>query len=184
MKVFILCAVVFLSSSCAYHLGNASRSLPGGYRQVAIPVFKNKSQENGIEVAFTNNLISEFQRSKVARVVSKNEADIMLQGTVDRVDYIAGGATTTGDFLPQKTVLATEYRIVISVTIRAIRLIDGAELWRGSFPGEVTYSAPLVTLPGVNSVNPLYNLSARRQNIESKSIDMMAEAHDRVTENF
>lgn len=184
MKVFVLCAAGFLLNSCAYHLGNASRSLPGGYKQVAIPVFKNKSQENGIEVAFTNNLIAEFQRSKIARVVSKNEADIMLEGTIDNVAYGAGGATTSGDFLPKGTVLATEYRITISVTVRAIRLIDGAELWSGTFPGETTYSAPLVTLPGVNSVNPLYNLSARRQNIESKSIDMMAEAHDRVTENF
>lgn len=175
--------LVFLAG-CAYQLGSTRRSLPGGYKQVSIPVFKNKSQEAGIEVAFTNNLIQEFQRSRVARVVEKRESDILLEGSIDSVIYVTASTSDTGDFLPKGTVIATEYRILIGVTVRAVRQIDGAELWRGFFAGETTYSAPQVTLAGVNSVNPLYNLSARRQNIENKSIDMMSEAHDRITENF
>jgi TolB-like protein len=184
IKVLVLCCALLLENGCAYHLGSVHRSLPGSYKQVSIPVFKNKSQEVGIEVPFTNNLILEFQRSRVARVVEKKDSDIMLEGTIDNVTYVTGGTSTTGDFLAKGAVIATEYRILIGVTVRAIRQIDGAELWRGSFSGETTYSAPQVTLAGVNSVNPLYNLSARRQNIESKSVDMMSEAHDRITENF
>ncbi|MNY58066.1 hypothetical protein D3C86_1943590 [compost metagenome] len=68
--------------------------------------------------------------------------------------------------------------------MKLVRQADGTELWSGSFSGERTYVAPQVTLAGVNSVNPLYNLSARRQNIDIMANDIMTEAHDRITENF
>lgn len=42
---------MLLLASCAYRLGSPDRGLPGGYRQVYIPMFKNMSQEPGIEVA-------------------------------------------------------------------------------------------------------------------------------------
>jgi hypothetical protein len=70
------------------------------------------------------------------------------------------------------------------VTVKVVRQADGTELWAGSFSGERTYAAPQVTLAGVNSVDPLYNLSARRQNIDLMANDLMLEAHDRITENF
>jgi hypothetical protein len=114
-------------------------------------------------------------------------ADAKIVGQIESVQYLPGGKKTYGDtpgYLPLGTVLATEYRILVTATVRVVRLADNTEVWSGSFNGERTYSAPAVTLAGVNSVNPLYNLSARRQNIDSVANDMMAEAHDRITENF
>jgi hypothetical protein len=195
MKVLILkkfLSLVFLAlffSSCAsYRLSTTERSIPGGYKQVSIPIFKNKTQETGIEVAFTNSFNKEFQRSKVAHIVDNNLSEVKLEGIIESVEYQSGARKTSGDasapFLPSGTVLATEYRILVKVTLRAIRQSDGVEIWQGSFAGERTYAAPQVTLAGVNSVNPLYNLSARRQNIDTMANDMMAEAHDRITENF
>jgi hypothetical protein len=57
------CIYLGLLTGCAYRFGNVSRSLPGGYKYISIPVFKNKTQETGIEVGFTNALIQEFDRS-------------------------------------------------------------------------------------------------------------------------
>jgi hypothetical protein len=189
LKGFLLLSVSFsLLSGCAYRLGTASRSIPGGYKQISVPVFKNRTQETGIEVAFTNSMIMEFQRSHIARVVDNALSEVAVVGSIDTVQYLPGAKRTSGDssapYLPNGTVIASEYRILMSVTVRLVRQADGTELWSGSFTGERTYQAPQVTLAGVNSVNPLYNLSARRQNIDVMATDIMAEAHDRITENF
>lgn len=166
----------------------SSRSLPGGYKYLSIPVFKNKTQETGIEVGFSNSLIQEFERSQVGKVTSENLSDVKIVGVVESVQYLPGAKAVSGDtnapYLPEGTVLATDYRILVVASVQIIRQADNTQIWSGSFSGERTYVSPRVTLAGVNSVNPLYNLSARRQNIESVANDMMAEAHDRITENF
>lgn len=178
---------VFLSG-CAYHLGVASRTIPGGYKQISVPIFKNKTQEPGLEVGFTNALIHEFQRSRVARVVDNSLSEVAVIGQIDSVQYLPGAKRVSGDsaaqYLPEGSVIASEYRILLSVTVKVVRQADGTELWSGAFTGERTYAAPQVTLAGVNSVDPLYNLSARRQNIDLMANDLMLEAHDRITENF
>lgn len=175
-------------SGCAYRLGAANRSIPGGYKQISVPIFKNKTQETGIEVSFTNAMIQEFERSRVARVVDNALSEVAVLGTIDSVQYYPGAKRLSGDsatpLLPKGSALASEYRILLVVTVRVIRQADGTELWKGSFNGERTYQAPQVTLAGVNSVNPLYNLSARRQNIDLMASDLMLEAHGRITENF
>lgn len=188
-RLAVLVMMPLLLGACAsYHLGSVGRSIPGGYKQISVPIFKNKTQETGIEMAFTNSLLQEFQRSKIVKVVDKNLSEVLIEGKIDSVEYQPAARKTSGDasapFLPNGTVIATEYRILVWATVRIIRQADGLELWSGRFSGERTYSAPQVTLAGVNSVNPLYNLSARRQNIDVMASDMMAEAHDRMTENF
>ncbi|MNK26246.1 hypothetical protein D3C87_445780 [compost metagenome] len=175
-------------SGCAYHLGSAGRTIPGGYKQISVPVFKNRTQEVGIEMSLTNAMIQEFQRSRIARVVDNSLSEVAVIGQIDSIQYLPGAKRTAGDaaapFLPMGTVIASEYRILMAVTVKLVRQADGTELWSGSFSGERTYVAPQVTLAGVNSVNPLYNLSARRQNIDIMANDIMTEAHDRITENF
>lgn len=179
--------LLLLSSGCAYKLGHGARTLPGGYRQMSIPMFKNRSQETGIEVAFTDAVQAEFIRSKVARVVEDPLAEVRLEGEIVSVSYspeakVESGAQ--GAYLPTGTVIASQYHIAAVVEVRLIRRSDGERLWQGRFDGQQTYSAPQVTLSGVNSVDPLYNLSARRQNIQLMANDMMVEAHNRITENF
>lgn len=173
---------------CAYQLGSVNRSIPGGFKKVSIPVFKNKTQEVGIEVAFTNALIQEFQRSRVAHIVDKSISEVAVVGSIENIQYLPGAKRLSGDsatpYLPSGTALASEYRILLTVTVQVIKQADGVELWKSTFKGERTYQAPQVTLAGVNSVNPLYNLSARRQNIDLMASDIMLEVHDRITENF
>lgn len=185
--LFVILVALFLPA-CAYRLGGPPRALPGGYRQVYIPIFKNLTQEPGIEVGFTNSLIQEFERSRSARVVSPQYAEAQVEGEITSVQYIMGGSNEgrpDGPLpLPTGSVLAAEYRILLNVRVTLRRKSDNAQLWQGSFQGERTYVAPQVTQAGINTVNPLYNLSARRQNIDSMAVDLMAEAHDRMSENF
>jgi hypothetical protein len=169
-------------TGCAYRWGTPSRTLPGGHKTVSIPVFKNMTMEPGIEISFTNSLRQEFERSKIARLTAHSEAEAELEGRISSLQYLPGGPKESG--MPTGAVLASQYRILIEVEIVLKAIVSGKVLWSGKFSGERTYIAPQVTTAGVNSVNPLYNLSARRQNIDVLATTLMNEAHDRVTENF
>lgn len=182
--LFGLCPVLFLGA-CAYTWGPAPRSLAGGHRKVAIPIFKNKTMEPGIEVAMTNSLIQEFNRSKEIRIGDENSTDAVILGEITSLKNEPAGAKTAADSnLPTGAVSATNYNTIINVRVRYIRKSDGFEYWKSDFRLERVYQAPQVTLSGVNSVNPIYNLSARRQNIDSLSADLMSEVYDRLTESF
>jgi hypothetical protein len=171
-------------TGCAYRQGTPDRSMPGGYRWVKVPIFKNYTQEPGIELSFTNALIEEVQRSRVAQVVE--DSDISIEGVIEDVNYRLGGKRTSSDYalLPEGAVQATEYRILILARISVIRGSDQKVLWTGQFNGERTYTAPQIASAVVNTANPLYNLSARRLNIKEVASDIATEAFDRMTENF
>ncbi len=160
--------------------------MPGGFTKVAVPVFKNRSQEPIIETYFTNAMLSEFQKAKIVDVVPQNLAEVVVEGEISQLKYQGQGFLKAGDLsnLPRETDLATEYVILLECQIKVRRAHDGYVLWQNRFRGEKTYSAPKITTPGLNSANPLYNISARRQNIESMAQDLMAEAYARMTENF
>lgn len=178
---------VALSSSCAYKFKATQRQLPGGYQSVAVPIFKNKTHETGIEVAFTNALIQQFHKSQTVHVAEANLADLKAIGIIEQVSYEPQGKKQNGDsgvYLPKGTALASGYRVVVTVLVQLVRQSDQQVLWSSSIHGESSYSAPLVTLATVNTVNPLYNLSARRQTVDALAQDLMTEAHNLMTESF
>src|SRR5262245_23757519 len=71
-----------------YQFGNAGRALPGGYDRVAVPVFANKSKDVGIETYFTDALRTQFERSRLAKVTSAADAQMVLEGTIKSVQYL------------------------------------------------------------------------------------------------
>lgn len=173
-------------TGCSYKFGLADRGLPGGYSQVAIPVFKNMSSDVGIEVPFTNAMIRRFARSQVATVTGKESSPLILEGTIDKIETASGPAVTNSDLksLPEGAVLTTEYRLKIYASVLLKRKSDDKIIWQGSFSNERVYAAPRVGREVLNSANATYNQSARMQTITVLADEMMAEAHDRMTENF
>lgn len=190
MYPFLISALIFITSAtgCAYRFGLSDRALPGGYTQVAIPVFKNNSQEVGIEMDFTNSLIRRFSRSRVAKVTDKESSPLVLVGTIENVDTINGPAVTKDvkqlETLPEQAVLITEYRLVVKTHLMLKRKSDDKIMWQGTFSNEKVYNPPRIGEDLVNSANATYNTSARRETIARLAEEMMAEAHDRMTENF
>ncbi len=188
-SAFFLC-VCLLVSSCAYKFGYVQRDLPGGYKQVSIPVFKNKTPQVAVEAYFTNELINQFSRSQVAEVVDTAQAPVTIEGVIKEINYtgqhqvkcVAGEPCEVN--IPENSVLSTEYRVNVDVDIILRRNSDQKVLWTGPFHSEGVYSAPQLALPVINSANPLYNNAARKDILERLAKDMMAEAHDRMTENF
>jgi len=175
-------------TSCGYQIGNVRREVPENLKKIAVPVFANHTDEMGVESYFTSSLIKEIERTHLAAVTSKDEAEGYIEGTVTNIHYALGPQVDRGlsefNSLPEGSALAREYRVVVYMGIRLIRKADNKVLWEGSFSGEQSFPAPVVTAPILNTVNPLYTHSARHQAIQTLSQDLMAEAFDRMTENF
>ena len=208
---FIATFVILLMLGCgSYELGHGKRAVPGGYDKIAVPMFKNRTPEVGIEAYFTQNLRSEFERSRLAKVVGKNEAQVILEGVISKVSYTPAAQTSNAKYdlqapspipypnhpeitspLPDNTILNTQYATSLVVDIIARKVSDNSVLWRGSFTGQRQYLAPLLGTPrlasgapALNTSSPLYNQSSRTDVISRMAKEMMSEAHDRLTENF
>lgn len=176
------------SAGCAYRFGMSERSLPGGYTQVAIPMFKNNSTDVAIESLFTNALVRRFSRSQVARVTDKDSSPLILTGTILKVQTEHGPAVTNASAqlptLPKNAVLTTQYRLIATVQMILTRKSDEKILWQGVFKNERVYFPPRIGTEVVNSANATYNQSARMESFRVMADEMMTEAHDRMTENF
>jgi hypothetical protein len=187
-RALIFFSIPFVLLACAYHIGDRGRALPGGYDQIAIPVFSNKSDEVSIETYFTNALRREFERSKVARVTSKDEAPVTLEGEITKVQVIpsaqALAGQNLGNSLPGNTVLNTEYRVLLTAHLRLRRHSDQKIVWEQEFNREHVYDGPQIGADFINSANALYEQSSRLQTISQLADEMMEEAHDCLTENF
>jgi hypothetical protein len=185
--IFVLILFCLLAPACAYHPGFGDRQIPGGYRSIAVPVFKNNTHEAGVEVFFTNAFIREMQRSKIGLLSDRNSAQVTVEGVVDGISYVPHGvveAGVTNSKLPSGTALNQTYGVVAASTLRLRRNSDQKILWEGSFSKESSYDTPRIGIEPLTGANALYNHSARYQNIEMLAADMMTEAHDRLTENF
>jgi hypothetical protein len=184
----LLGTVICFSMGCAYRLGSPERTLPGGHRAVKIPIFKNLTQEPGIEVDFTNSIINEFLRSKIVKVTDSDDAKIFIEGIINSVSYTSGDIDkhSTNDLhdLPSGSVLSTSYNVTVVATLNIKRRSDLSVLWSGQFTGQRSYVAPKITAAVLNTANPLYNQSAHRNTIQEIANVIMAEAHDSMTENF
>ncbi len=150
---------------------------------MAVPIFRNQTHEAGIEVAFTNSMVRELERSRTVKVVSKERAQAELVGEIMDVVYESTGTSPSRD-LPTGSSLSVGYRVYLTVRLRLRDLSTGKNLWSGQFLGERSYKGPGLTIEGLNSSNALYNQSARQQTIEALSQDLMFQAHTQLTENF
>ncbi len=186
-------------TACSYKLGVKDRRFPGGYEFVSVPVFKNRTQETGVEVYFTNGLIEELERSRLVIITSSEKAQVVLEGTITSIAYDESNQTANsnsntnpnlpgsynpGAFLPLNTTLSTEYYITVKVLLAARRTSDQKVIWKSKFESRRPYEAPQLGAVSVNASDATYNASAHYINIQDMAVDMMSEAHDRLTENF
>ncbi len=171
--------------SCAYDLGYRSKNLPGGHKVIHIPMFSNETMSVGLETYFTNELKRQFYRSKVAKV--SDQAPVKIIGKIRRI-YIdqTEARASREDFenLPANTVLTTSYNMTIDVKVQMLRRSDQKVIWQSEFTDFLPYSGAQLKLEGINSSNTIYNQSAINNNIQKLAAIIMAEAFNRLTENF
>lgn len=113
----VLAAV--LLAGCGY---STRGSLPDHIKTVAVPIFKNRTLEPGVESAITSGVVNAFSSGGRVKVVPVEEADAILQGEV--VGYSLDGLS----FDTNANVRAYRLRLVLNVEFRDVR--KSAMLWR------------------------------------------------------
>jgi outer membrane lipopolysaccharide assembly protein LptE/RlpB len=113
----ILAAVVL--AGCGY---GTRGSLPDHIKTVAVPIFKNRTLEPGVESAITSGVVNAFSSGGRVKVVPIDQADAILQEEV--VAYSLDGLA----FDQTANVRAYRLRLVLNVEFRDVR--KSAMLWR------------------------------------------------------
>ncbi len=179
-------------ASCGYNWGPGKRSLPGGYKNVFIEIFKNSTNELGAEFSFTQALKKEMERSGFVNVTQKEKAELIITGHIINITNLDSGSQPTffqvnyetRQALPYKAPMFTIYKMQVNTNIKVIQASDKKVLWQTMIRGEKTYRGSQLNRQGVRSSNILYNESRRKQTMRKIAQDMMEEAFDLLVENF
>jgi outer membrane lipopolysaccharide assembly protein LptE/RlpB len=114
-----LALAALLLAGCGY---STRGSLPDHIKTVAVPIFKNRTLEPGVESAITSGVVNAISSGGRVKVVPVDEADAILQGEV--VGYSLDGLS----FDTNANVRAYRLRLVLNVEFRDVR--RSAMLWR------------------------------------------------------
>ncbi|MBI1883068.1 MAG: LptE family protein [Chlamydiae bacterium] len=125
----LLLALAF--SGCGYRVGSI---LPTHTKAIAVPTFQNKTQEPGVEMGITNQIINQFQIDGTLQVVEEEDADLKLDGAI--IEYRREPLRFAGQDFKQ----VTEYRLRLITHLTLIDLKTGEPLWKDRVvEGETTY---------------------------------------------
>jgi len=80
MVLLILCMMPLMA--CGYRMVGKETHVPPGLNSVAVPTFKNRTYEPGIEVPFTQAFLNEFILDRRVKVVDRAQADSVLEGLI------------------------------------------------------------------------------------------------------
>jgi hypothetical protein len=112
-------ALAVLASSCGYTLGG---NLPPHVKTVAVPIFRNRTQEPAIENVITSAVVNAFVSGGRLKVVSVDQADSLLEGE------ITGYAVDSIAFDPSINAQVFRVRVTLNVQFRDLR--NNTMLWR------------------------------------------------------
>lgn len=182
-KLLMSYIAIVILASCGYQWGNRNETLPGKYREIAVPMFKNKTGEVGGEVYFTNAMIEEIARSS-NKVTSSDRAEIVLEGELSRIEVTGEGLANVPALQLAMVELVSSYKMLVEVHIRVRKKSDQSLLFNERFIGERTFASAQIGDPRFNSANPNYNQSALHENLKIVSTDLMMKAYNLMTESF
>lgn len=127
----LLPLVILTMTGCAgYQLGGAKPAHLAGIARIAVPTFENLTLEPRLGSLTTNAVIKQIQADGSYQVVSRDQADAVLEAQVADVDRSQFRAV-------RNNVLRTSQLLVrLRVNYKLVSQADGAILHRGQVWGE------------------------------------------------
>ncbi|MCP4716628.1 MAG: LptE family protein, partial [Deltaproteobacteria bacterium] len=157
-----------LCSGCGYRLATPDGPLLDTVSTIAVPYFKNKTFEPGAEALFTAAFVNEFIESRRIGVVSAQEADAVLRGTIVKLvdDAIAYNSDDK----------AQHYRVhvILDVTVEDRR--SGKMLWQRK---GLQHSEEFPV-----SGNIVFSEAAKREALKTLADDLAERVHDSIMHGF
>jgi Lipopolysaccharide-assembly len=112
-------ALAVFAGGCGYSLGG---NLPPNVKTVAVPIFRNLTQQPAIENVITSGVVNAFASGGRLKVVPAEQADSLLEGEITgyNVDSIAFDASIN----------AQVFRLQVTLNVHFRDLRSNATLWR------------------------------------------------------
>lgn len=129
-NAFIISACL-LWMGCAYRLGPSSGVEPGS-RSLAVMPFENQTLEPRVTESISTALRQQLQQEGTFRLARHTEADVIVSGTVHRLDR------HEESFLPQDVRVLRDYRLEIVAHVTAIERGTGRKLLDRDVDGHTT----------------------------------------------
>jgi outer membrane lipopolysaccharide assembly protein LptE/RlpB len=117
----LLVLVFLLCSSCGVY-STTPGSLPGHIKTISIPTFENLTNEVNLEQEVSHAVVDRFVADNNLRVVNEAEADAVLTGAVIGYKNAIFGFTAN--------VVAEEYRVSVTVSVKLFDKVKNREIWR------------------------------------------------------
>jgi len=115
----ILCAFALLFLGCGIY--SFSGSLPPHLNTVAVPLFDNKTAEFGIAEEITDTVIDEFNRDGSLKISDRSGADVLLEGSIIRIDDRAGAFTRQEE--------VQDLKIYLTVKVKCTDQVKRQTMW-------------------------------------------------------
>jgi hypothetical protein len=132
IKLPLIVLTALLIGGCGY---STKGNLPGHIKSVAVPTFKNKTQEPGVESTVTAAVVNAFTTSGKLRVVTVDRADSVLDGEVVGYDL----QTVSVD----NRINVRQYRLVVTVNLQFRDVRQGEMLFRqDNFQERADFAVP------------------------------------------
>lgn len=199
---FIVLSLFFLLTSCGYNFqrSNSATLQSKGIRKIYVAPLANESFKAGIENVVYNEIIQVIASHRAVSLVSRQEeADAILEGTVNGATYQVSAGTGAGGLYggknsfawqrqaPDGKSVATEYTAGLSCafSLKAVHPLAGKDpvLWSSGFDRSKSFPANNQMFEFGTTSN-LINESEFDRALKDMAHQMMADLHESMVSMF
>ncbi len=168
-KFCILIIIITVSlSGCGYHFGRGTGAVPLKVTKLYVPVFTNLTNEVAIEDFFTSAMRKTIADSSDAELVSKADAEGIVDGTITSYSSVPVFFSGAG--------IASVYRLTITINIKLVQIITSKTLW------EMKGLTESLDFYPVN--DPLLTKEREHNTIDLLAVSLCQRAFDAMHSNF
>lgn len=102
MRPLLLLTAAFLTSCGGYQLGGVKPKSLAHVKKIAVPMFDNDTQHPRAEAIATSAVVSAFVEDGTYQVVSRDQADAVLEGKVKQIVYNQLRSNRLDTMLPEE----------------------------------------------------------------------------------
>jgi outer membrane lipopolysaccharide assembly protein LptE/RlpB len=164
--ILLLCSL--LQPGCGYHRAMPVNPLLQNISTIAVPYFKNKTFEPELESIFMQAFVNEFIESKRLQVVSREQADVILYGTIKQLleDTISYDSDDK----------AQEYRLRVSVDLVLEERQTGKVVWKRT---NLQHAEEYTVDTSISASEAI-----KREALQRLTRDLAERVHDSIMQGF
>jgi outer membrane lipopolysaccharide assembly protein LptE/RlpB len=183
VKSALVVLLATLTSSCGYHLSGTGGLVPEGTTLIAVPVFINGTNEPYVDVEVTRAVVQEFLTDGRLKVVSPEEAELVLHGKVTRYEVLPLSYTAASHIQQYKVGLTVDASLE---DVRTKKILWHEKGIKSLFLSDYAVAYTIITAP--TGTNEAANISqtkiSKEEAIQKASRDIAWTIRGLVLEGF